>query len=199
MIDVWISWKDTVDPQACNTNSSVYWKFSRDPERTPFQWDDSTSAGFSKNNKTWLPIGPDYKEVNVAKEETSQNSHLKVYKALMKLRQTDTLKYGESYVEALNQNVFAILRRLQSADKYITLMNIWNEVETVDITQLDAFEHSLSYEVVDTLSGHIPGELVDPKKVILQPKESFVLKYSLTEYEKFYDDYKYQLVIQNGN
>lgn len=43
-----ISWADTTDPQACNTNDPInYWKSSRDPARTPFQWDDTSFAGIS--------------------------------------------------------------------------------------------------------------------------------------------------------
>lgn len=38
MTDQWLSWNDTVDPAACNSNPSIYEQFSRDPERTPFQW-----------------------------------------------------------------------------------------------------------------------------------------------------------------
>jgi len=45
MTNVWISWKDTVDPSACNTNPSIYERYSRDPERTPFQWADAQDAG----------------------------------------------------------------------------------------------------------------------------------------------------------
>lgn len=48
MEDVWISWEDTQDPQACNgADETTYESSSRDPERTPFQWDASTSAGES--------------------------------------------------------------------------------------------------------------------------------------------------------
>lgn len=47
-----ISWEDTKDPAACNTNRNVYMDFSRDPERTPFQWDDTKNAGFSNADKT---------------------------------------------------------------------------------------------------------------------------------------------------
>ena len=35
-----ITWEDTVDPQACNTNNpspDVYKGYSRDPQRTPFK------------------------------------------------------------------------------------------------------------------------------------------------------------------
>lgn len=196
MLDVWISWKDTQDPQACNTNSSVYWKYSRDPERTPFQWNDATSAGFSTTNKTWLPISPDYKDVNADKEDKIDKSHLKVYEKLMKLRQTETLKYGSLYTESVNQNIFAVVRTLKGSDTYITLINIWNEHELVDISHLGDFKQSLTYEIVSVNSEHIEGESVDPHAVKFQPKESVVLKYANTEtdeeeyykYEVFFND-----------
>lgn len=40
-----ISWEDTEDPQACNGPEEGYEQRSRDPARTPFQWDDSKNAG----------------------------------------------------------------------------------------------------------------------------------------------------------
>lgn len=49
MTDVYISWEDSVDPQACNTNPETYYAASRDPARTPYQWDASSNAGGYKN------------------------------------------------------------------------------------------------------------------------------------------------------
>lgn len=40
-----ISWEDTQDPQACNAGKEKYQSRSRDPVRTPFQWDASNNAG----------------------------------------------------------------------------------------------------------------------------------------------------------
>lgn len=40
-----ISWKETQDPQACNAGEEHYKEHSRDPNRTPFQWDNTTNAG----------------------------------------------------------------------------------------------------------------------------------------------------------
>lgn len=55
MTDQYISWENTVDPQACNQDKETFDSVSRDPARTPFQWDDTNNAGFSKGNSTWLP------------------------------------------------------------------------------------------------------------------------------------------------
>lgn len=40
-----ISWEDTKDPQACNAGRDKYQSQSRDPNRTPFQWDSTINAG----------------------------------------------------------------------------------------------------------------------------------------------------------
>lgn len=86
MTDTILSWEDTVDPQACNTNETIYHSKSRDPGRTPFHWDDSKNAGFNRGKKTWLPVNVNYKCVNVKIEKNTPRSHLNVYKRLAKLR-----------------------------------------------------------------------------------------------------------------
>lgn len=110
MTDQWLSWEDTVDPSACNSNPSIYEKFSRDPERTPFQWDDTRNAGFSIADKTWLPVADTYKSVNVKKEEADETSHLKVFKSLRELRREPTLQNGNTKYAALGPQVVAIAR-----------------------------------------------------------------------------------------
>lgn len=42
-----ISWEETQDPQACNGDREHYRERTRDPNRTPFQWDDTKNAGMS--------------------------------------------------------------------------------------------------------------------------------------------------------
>lgn len=47
MTDVFIDWEHTVDPQACNADPKKFHEYSRDPARTPFQWDASPNAGIN--------------------------------------------------------------------------------------------------------------------------------------------------------
>lgn len=107
-----ISYQETVDPQACNLNETNNWReMSRDPQRTPYQWDDSKWAGFSEgNNKPWLPIHPNYREVNLKLEKQFQRSTYKFYLQLSKLRLDHTLIYGDFKVKVTGSNVLSYSR-----------------------------------------------------------------------------------------
>lgn len=91
-------------PSLCNsTHSSNYNdKFVR----TPLQWDATTSAGFSTNADTWLPVSADYVTNNIAVQANQERSHLKTYKELLKLRSHEAIKTGKFSIQTINENVF---------------------------------------------------------------------------------------------
>lgn len=95
MTNVYISWEETVDPQACRTNPQMFDGVSRDPSRTPLQWDASPNAGFSTAARTWLPISVNYTTCNIAQQKEDKYSHLKVFKSLLELRDQPAMRYGE--------------------------------------------------------------------------------------------------------
>lgn len=109
MTDVIISWEDSIDPSACSKNESTYYTVSRDPVRTPMQWDDTKNAGFNANKKPWLPININYKCVNVKTERAQERSHLNVYKRLNKLRKEASLN-NASYESKLFGEIFTFKR-----------------------------------------------------------------------------------------
>lgn len=46
MTNGFVPWTKTRDPLACNTDDPInYIKVSRDPVRTPFQWNNEKNAG----------------------------------------------------------------------------------------------------------------------------------------------------------
>ncbi|XP_068145388.1 maltase A3 [Drosophila tropicalis] len=187
MTDVWISWKDTVDPSACNTNPNIYEQFSRDPERTPFQWSNAKDAGFSNANKTWLPIGPDYQVVNVEQENQTPLSHLNIYKRLLALRkESKTLQQGATEVKALNGAVIAVKRMLQNDQTYITVLNIFDGVETVNLQQFfNDLPEQLQVVVISGRSNVKEGDLVYTNSILLQPKDSLVLRSTSSFYSGY--------------
>lgn len=58
---------------------------SRDSARTPVQWNDGENAGFTTGTP-WFYINENYKDVNVANQETDENSVLNFYRKVIKLR-----------------------------------------------------------------------------------------------------------------
>lgn len=109
MTDVIISWEDSVDPAACNSNETTYYGVTRDPARTPFQWDDSRNAGFNWFKKPWLPISTNYKCVNVKTQRKQSRSHLNNYKRLVKARKEPSFRDG-TYESALFGEIYTYKR-----------------------------------------------------------------------------------------
>ncbi|XP_017016869.1 maltase A3 [Drosophila kikkawai] len=184
MTNVWISWKDTVDPSACNTNPSIYENFSRDPERTPFQWSDAQDAGFSNASKTWLPIAQNYKQVNVELEQQKPLSHLNVFKQLWKLRrQSRTLQRGDTQVKALSDTVLAVKRSLEHESTLLTLMNIYDGVETINLQQtFKDLPAQLRVLLITERSQVKVGDLINSTSLQLQPKDSLILEATSSYY-----------------
>lgn len=177
MIDVAISYEETVDPAGCNEGRENYQAKSRDPVRTPFQWDDTNLAGFTSGNTTWLPVGPNYATVNVKTESLDSKSHLNIFKALMTLRGQDTFLYGDLRTIAISAEVFAIVRDLKSSDMYITLVNLADSVQTIDLgAYVKGLSKTLYYTIVSRSSQHTAGDTVQSKSIVLQSNESFVLE-----------------------
>ncbi|XP_060651788.1 maltase A3 [Drosophila nasuta] len=176
MTDVFISWEDTVDPQACQSNEQEFERLTRDPVRTPFQWSDESQAGFTNASTTWLPVADDFKLVNVKRERGIALSHLNIYKQLRALRDEVTLKQGDIQVNALGPNVLALKRSLAGQASYITVLNINDDVEAVNLdsvfTQLSS---QLRYVVVNDKSVRRKNDLTFANSVLLMPKEAIVL------------------------
>src|SRR5262249_2707993 len=55
---------------------------SRDPSRTPFQWDATANAGFT-SGRPWLPLDPAYPMYNVATLRADSTSILTLYQRLI--------------------------------------------------------------------------------------------------------------------
>ena len=112
MMDTKISWNETIDPMGFEKSEETYENFSRDPARTPMQWNSNISAGFSTSEDTFLPVNPSFEEINVENQLKVPYSHLNTYKKVAFLRKENPIfTHGSYELECLNDNKVLILMR----------------------------------------------------------------------------------------
>jgi len=94
----------------------------RDNSRTPFQWDSTTSAGFT-SGKPWIKVTSNYKSINAAAQQNDPNSCLNYFRKLVKLRKNNlALVYGKYILlDKNNPNVYAYLREAEGKKILIAL------------------------------------------------------------------------------
>ncbi|MCQ2508014.1 MAG: alpha-glucosidase, partial [Dorea sp.] len=96
-------------------------EFSRDNARSPFQWDDSVNAGFT-DGKPWLGVNPNYKELNLKKQQADPDSVWNFYRQLISLRKNskyqDVIVYGDTipYLKE-EENLICYYRKASDYDQ----------------------------------------------------------------------------------
>ncbi|HUN85480.1 MAG TPA: alpha-glucosidase [Terracidiphilus sp.] len=116
-----------------------YWpKFKgRDGERTPMQWDDDPNAGFtSASVKPWLPVPPQYHDVNVKEEEPNPDSLLSWYRNLIRLKETNPVfELGnETMLDTANDKVLSWARQKPGSPTVVVSVNFTPAPQTVSLT-----------------------------------------------------------------
>ncbi|KOB65652.1 Alpha amylase, partial [Operophtera brumata] len=145
MTDGQVSWEDTKDPQACNTDDPVnYWMKSRDPTRTPYHWDASANAGFSTNASTWLPVADNYLTVNLAAQMAATNSHYKFYKDVVAIKKSPAVSYGDLDTRAITENVLSVIRLMPNEPVVVALINLGDVAEAVDLSSAQLLPSALT-------------------------------------------------------
>lgn len=108
-------------------------KISRDNARTPMQWDSSDNGGFTQGSP-WFKVNPNYRELNVSKDISSNKSVFKYYQSLIKLRH-DNLIFKDGSFELLlpeDKNIFAYIRKLGN-EKLLVVANLSNSSREIDL------------------------------------------------------------------
>lgn len=106
------------------------WSSGRDNSRTPMQWNDAAYAGFSEN-KPWIKVNPNYKEINVEDSMKDPDSIYHYYRSMIQLRKKEeTLIYGSyALLEEQHPQVFAYIRK-DRKKQFLIVANLFAE-ETI--------------------------------------------------------------------
>jgi alpha-glucosidase len=95
----------------------------RDPERTPMQWTNNVSAGFT-TGKPWLPIADDSATINVAVQRDLPTSLLMLYRRLIELRRAEpALAVGEFAPLPATDDMIAYVRKAEDR-RLLILLNL---------------------------------------------------------------------------
>ena len=121
MKDVPIPFDEIQDPQGRNMPDK---NLSRDPARTPMQWDDSENAAFS-SVRPWLRIDRNYKRINVKNQKDDPESMLSLYRKLILLRRQEaSLSVGEYYPVFNDNQMMAFIREAPGQQAFLILLNL---------------------------------------------------------------------------
>lgn len=167
------AWQDLVVERKVHTPAKMLQALrrkGRDNARSPMQWDSSASAGFSEA-KPWLPVNPNYLEINAAEQLKDPSSVFNYYRRLISLRkELPVMVYGRySELMAGRTDVFA-WERIFGEERLIVVNNFTAEETRVDIRDIaGSDEFSL-------FLANYPDFAPDASGVYrLRPYESFVL------------------------
>ena len=140
---------------------SIYAR-GRDNARTPMQWDDSPNAGFTTGTP-WLPVNPNYHQINAKAELADPDSVFHYYQKLIRLRKTTpVISHGDfTLLAPEEEQVFAYIR----GDETSRLLVVCNFTD-----QEQKFDCPAGFENAQCLISNYPDDAP-----VLRPYEAYML------------------------
>ncbi len=138
----------------------------RDNARTPMQWSNAKTAGFSTGHP-WLAINPNYEKINVEAALEDETSIFYTYQKLIALRKENPIiVWGDfELLKDTEEEVFAYIRSYKGENWLI-------------VCNFSASENLFSspYNVKEELMHNYPEAINNVKEIVLKPYEAFVAK-----------------------
>lgn len=140
---------------------------NRDDVRTPMQWDSTLNAGFTKNATGWLPVNPDYKEVNVATAQKDDSSLLNTVRRLLWLRKNSAaLNYGSLNILSNVPRQVLAFKRVHGAEEITVYLNVSAKAQRIKNEYANALP----------VFSVTPGVVVNSASVTLPPYGGVIFK-----------------------
>ncbi|MEP7376688.1 MAG: alpha-glucosidase [Chitinophagaceae bacterium] len=136
---------------------------SRDNGRTPFQWNDSTNAGFGTGTP-WIKVNPNYSKINVSAEEKDPASVLNYFRQVVKLRKENpALVYGKyTLLDKNNPDVYAYTRE-RDGKKMLVVLNFKSTISAITT----GFDTSKAKILLSNYSSHLPDGKLQPYEAVI--------------------------------
>ena len=155
MRDVPIPFEEVQDPQGLNMPDK---NLSRDPARTPMQWDNSPNAGFTQG-KPWLRLDKSYKRENVEVQKEDSYSMLCLYKRLIQFRQNEpSLTIGDYKRVYSDNHVISFIRQASGRPSFLIVLNLSHRPSYFKVSHME-----LKGTVVLATSPDLEGTKISSK------------------------------------
>ncbi|XP_062934030.1 amino acid transporter heavy chain SLC3A1 [Cynocephalus volans] len=146
--------------------------------KSPMQWDNSSNAGFSEGNHTWLPTNSDYHTVNVDVQKTHPGSTLKLYQDLSLLHANELLLSRGWFCNLRNDSHYVVYtRELDGIDRiFIVILNFGEST----LLNLQEIIPGLPERVRIRLSTNSAdkGSVVDTSGIFLNKGDGLILEHN---------------------
>jgi oligo-1,6-glucosidase len=135
---------------------------SRDNARTPMQWDATPHAGFTTGTP-WLPVNPNYHQINAAAQIGDPESVFDHYRRLIALRHDlPVVAHGDfTMLVPDDEHVYAFTRRLDDVE-LLVLANFSSDIVTSDLPDAHAWAAA---ELIESNYGDDTARTCEPAKL----------------------------------
>jgi oligo-1,6-glucosidase len=142
---------------------------SRDNARTPMQWDDGPHAGFTSGTP-WLPVNPNYVDINAAAQVADPSSVYAHYRRLIAMRHAHPVVAHGDFTLLVPDDpvVYAFLRRLGVVE-WLVAANFGAETVDLDLPEPDRWTGA------ELMLGNYPESPPRIGRLDLRPWEAVVL------------------------
>ncbi|WP_133175025.1 glycoside hydrolase family 13 protein, partial [Heyndrickxia sporothermodurans] len=136
----------------------VIWASSRDNSRTPMQWSDDIHAGFTTGTP-WIGVNPNYREINVEKQQKDPHSVYHFYKKMIALKKENKIFTYGTYDLILENDpqIFAYTRTLSNkrvlvltnlSDQFVKYVydNILLNYDNLILNNYEVAKHEITYQ-----------------------------------------------------
>jgi alpha-glucosidase len=105
---------------------------SRDPSRTPFQWDATPNAGFT-SGPPWLPLDPAYKSCNVESLRNDAASILSLYRRLLTIRRRHSALSSGTFQLVGVQSDVLVYERASERERVLVCLNFGDREQPISV------------------------------------------------------------------
>lgn len=96
---------------SCSSGNKLMADSHCNQARSPYQWDSSSTAGFTNASTPWYPVGDNVDTINAKDQVGVTNSYLNIYRELITLRKQPAIMHGSmSVLNVTTEEIFAFAR-----------------------------------------------------------------------------------------